>query len=147
LLASGCPKDRDQARATASFVTSTISTVRRSTSARTGLRSEAATCGAELPAVHDRHQQVEQDQVRPPAGVEHLERFAAIPGLAHLVAGLDQDLSEHASNGGLVLDDEDAAAHSPTAYGDFPPERRSLLCRLGPLACLPVRRPARAAGR
>src|SRR6185295_4761957 len=63
----------------------------------------------ELPAVHHRHHQVEQDDVGPVGAVEVVERLPAVRDRGRVVAFERQQLSHHLAQVLVVFDDEDGA--------------------------------------
>jgi PAS domain S-box-containing protein len=64
--------------------------------------------GQELPAVHDRHEQVEQDRARADL-VGHLEGFAAVASRDDVEAFQLEELAHRLPDGLVVLDYQDAA--------------------------------------
>src|SRR5436309_2587903 len=79
----------------------------------------------ELPAVHTRHHEVEQDQGRLRAGPELRQCIRPVPALDHLVGLCLEDHLDGIAYLGIVLDDENAGR---SGYGDD--ERtRGALCK------------------
>jgi hypothetical protein len=64
--------------------------------------------GAELPAVHDRHPQVEHDEIGRAAGAELLQRLASVLRGRHGVPFLFQDPPQRLPDTVIVLDEENA---------------------------------------
>jgi hypothetical protein len=60
---------------------------------------------AEGPPVHDRHHEVEQDQIRPRL-LEVLERFAAVGGQLHGAPEQLEEVAQQPADGGIVFDDQ-----------------------------------------
>src|SRR5437870_10807974 len=63
--------------------------------------------GPELPTVHARHHEVEQDQAGRFGYLEPVERLAAVEGELHQIALRLQELPERIPELDVVLDDED----------------------------------------
>src|SRR6266542_344388 len=62
---------------------------------------------AELPAVHARHHEVEQDEAGADAVAEEVERGPAVLEQARRVALVDEELADDLAEIGVVVDDED----------------------------------------
>jgi hypothetical protein len=63
---------------------------------------------AKVPAVHDRHHQIQQDHVASTLVLfEQPQRLCAVARAQHAVTGILQDACERFAPVGLVLDDED----------------------------------------
>src|SRR6266536_2764814 len=64
-----------------------------------------------LPAVDDRHRQIEQDHVRAVPLLQTVDRLEAVAGAQEVVSFVDEDLPERLEQGRVVFDDEDLLAH------------------------------------
>ena len=64
--------------------------------------------GAKVPAVHDRHHQVEQDDARPQAAAELIERSAPVCGQRDGVALRLEQFIEGCPHAQVVVDNEDS---------------------------------------
>ena len=60
----------------------------------------------EIPAVHDRHQEVEEDQIAAPLVVAELPSASAVGGAQRVVAGILQDGRDRIEGVGIVFDDQ-----------------------------------------
>jgi hypothetical protein len=71
--------------------------------------------GPELEAIHDRHHQVEEDDLGARPGAQQLEGGAPISGAQHGIAGVLEDGDERLAHVAIVLDDQHGGvtAHAP----------------------------------
>ena len=65
----------------------------------------------ELPSIHDRHHQIEQDDACRYAGLEPFERHLAVLGALDVVTLQFEKTSQHLTRIEIILDDEDGRAH------------------------------------
>src|SRR6266540_6199552 len=65
----------------------------------------------ELPAVDDRHREIEQDHVRAVSLLQAVDRLEAVAGAQEIVSFVHENLRERLAQGRVVLDDEDLLAH------------------------------------
>ena len=65
----------------------------------------------ELPPVHERHHQIEEDEVGQ-RRLEARERLIAVGCCLHVEAFLADGLGERAQDVGVILDNEDVSAHT-----------------------------------
>ena len=86
-----------------------------------GMSAISASCFCslpELPAVHDRHHQVQQDHARARVGgLEVVERLASVADARDLVALVLQHLAQRIANVRIVVDHQDAAARPRGPHG------------------------------
>jgi hypothetical protein len=63
----------------------------------------------ELPAVYQRHRQVQEDQALRRPAEEAVQGLGAVAGGVHGVAGQPQEQRQRRAGGGIVFDEQDAA--------------------------------------